>query len=244
MYIETSKNVVDDTYSRTNEHEPTILDNGIRIYTGYGSRRGWGTPGTTSTVVLNDDDFCAIHIGFHHKHGGGQFWRYYTTNGEAIRQVEWREIPDEQRQRILEGADQRAPSWAKSPGKLRSAYKLPSLRTRTAYKLVELRSDGTLISLYDGETVYILGKRMAEQARPQHGGGYYAHPTAEQVLALWQSGNLVPEECYASALTIALIEVQISGTIIQYANGKLAATYLKPIAVLETFAHNPSAVLA
>lgn len=240
MYIETSSNVPNDTYSRTDEHEPVILENGIRIYTGYGSRRGWGTPGTTSTVVLNDDDFCAIHIGFHHKHGGGQFWRYYTTDGTAVRTVEWRQIPDEQRQRILDGAADRAPSWAKAPGKLRSAYKLPSLRTRTAYKLVELRDD-TLISLYDGETVYTLGKRLAEQARPHHGGGYYAHPTAEQVMALWESGNLVPDDCYSDGMTLALIEVQISGTIIEYANGKLAATYLKPIAVLDTFIYSLAA---
>lgn len=243
MLIETSSRVVDDTYSRTDEHEPTILANGIRIYSGRGTSRSWGTPGTTSTVVLNDDDFCAVHIGFHHKHGGGQFWRYYTTDGESVQQVEWRQIPDEQRQRILDGAARLAPSWAKTPGKLRSAYKLPNLRTRRAYKLVELRGD-QLLSLYDGETVYTIGKRMAEQARPHHGGGFYAHPTAEQVLALWHSGNLVPAECYDEPKTLALIEVEISGTLIEYANGKLAATYLKPVAILDTFAHEPAAVAA
>lgn len=243
MLIETSSRVVDDTYSRTDEHEPTILANGIRIYSGRGTSRSWGTPGTTSTVVLNDDDFCAVHIGFHHKHGGGQFWRYYTTDGESVQQVEWRQIPDEQRQRILDGWQSTAPNWAKVPGKLRSAYKLPSLRTRTAYKLVELR-DGQLISLYDSETTYTIGKRLAEQARSDHRGGYYAHPTVEQVLALWNSGDLVPEECYDEPKTLALIEVEISGTLIEYANGKLAATYLKPVAILDTFAHEPAAVAA
>lgn len=243
MNITTSTSVPNDTYSRTEEHAPSITDAGLTIYTGRGSSRGWGTPGTTSTVVLNDDDFCAVHVGFHHKHGGGQFWRYYTTDGTEIRAVEWRQIPDEQRQRILDGWQSTAPNWAKVPGKLRSAYKLRSLRTRTAYKLVELR-DGQLISLYDSETTYTIGKRLAEQARSDHRGGYYAHPTVEQVLALWHSGNLVPEECYDEPKTLALIEVEISGTLIEYANGKLAATYLKPVAILDTFAHEPAAVAA
>ena len=243
MNITTSTNVPNDTYSRTDEHEPSITAQGVTIYTGNGTRRGWGTPGTTSTVVLNDDDFCAVHIGFHHKHGGGQFWRYYTTDGTAISQVEWRQIPDEQRARILAAYDAKAPGWAKAPGKLRSTYAKPSAKIRIAYKLVEVRADGTLISLYSGEQ-YVIGKRLAEAARENHNGGYYAYPTAAQVLALWNSGDLVPDRCYFDAKRLALLEVEISGTIIEYPNGKVAATYLKPIAVVDTFDYTPEAINA
>lgn len=243
MNITTSTNVPNDTYSRTDEHAPTITDAGLTIYTGRGSSRGWGTPGTTSTVVLNDDDFCAVHIGFHHKHGGGQFWRYYTTDGTTIRAVEWREIPDEQRQRILDSWQSKAPSWAKCPGKLRSTYAKPSKNTRTTYKLVEVAADGALLSLYDG-TAYTIGKRLAEAARENHNGGYYSHPTQAQVMALWNSGELVPDRCYENAKRLALIECEISGTIITYANGKLASTYLTPRAVLDTFDYAPEMVAA
>lgn len=232
MNIQASANVPNDTYSRTDEHEPRIRENAIEILNGSGSRRSWGTPGTTSTVVLNDDDFCAIHVGFHHKHGGGQFWRYYTTDDTAIRQVEWKEIPDEQRQRILDG---KRPAWAKVPGKLRTQYVKPSAKVQTAYKLVEVRADGRMVSLYDGETEYTIGKRLAEQARDNHRGGYYAHPTREHVAKLYTSGNLVPASCLNGVRELAMLEVEISGTIIEYANGKLAATYLKPVAVLATF---------
>ena len=243
MNITTSTNVVDDTYSRTDEHAPTIDANGITIYTGRGSSRSWGTPGTTSTIVLNDDDFCAIHVGFHHKHGGGQFWRYYTTDGVTVSAVEWRQIPDEQRVRILAAYDAKAPGWAKSPGKLRANYAKPSKAARTAYKLVEVRADGTMASLYDGETIYTLGKRLAQAAHGgvddygevRHSGGYYAHPTRGQVSRLYISGGLVPASCLEGVREMAMLEVEISGTIIEYPNGKLAATYLKPVAVLATF---------
>lgn len=241
MHVTISTSVPNDTYSTTGEHEPTIGAAGITIYRGSGSRRSWGAPGTSTTVVLNDDDFCAVHVGFHHKHGGGQFWRYYTTNGTEIRAIEWRQIPDEQRQRILEAAQAKAPSWAKVPGKLRSTYAKPNANARSAYKLVEVTAGGELRSLYSGEQ-YTIGKRLAEQARDDHRGGYYAHPTAAQVLALWNSGDLVPARCYEAPKRLALLEVEISGTVITYANGKLAATYLRPLAVLDTFDYAPESV--
>ena len=62
------------------------------------------------------------------------------------------------------------------------------------------------------------------------------------MLALWNSGNLV--SFYDRPMVLALIEVEISGTIIEYANGKLAATYLRPIAVVDTFTHQADAVAA
>lgn len=246
MNISISSYVPDSTYFVTGDAEPTIdADNsGITIYDGRGKRRSWGTPGVTSTVVLDEDDFCAIHVGFHHKHGGGQFWRYYSADGVSIRQVTWAALPDELRQRVLDGYDHRAPSWAKAPGKLRTQYDKPASRKRTSYKMVRMDGD-SLVSIYDGETVYTIGKRLAEAVgahagefnwmteKNVHDGGYYSHPTPEQVLALWNSGNLVPASRKTSG-KYALVECEISGRIVEFPNGKLASTYLTPVAIIET----------
>lgn len=246
MIIHESNNVPDSTYFSTYHVTPDInVDGSLTIYDGKGTyRSSWGAPGVTSTVVLDDDDLVAIHVGFHHKHGGGQFWRYYTTDGETTRQIEWRQIPDEARQRILDAAKRLAPSWAKAPGKLRTQYAKPSLRTQTSYKLVRLESDGRMVSLYDGATEYRIGKRLAQQAQPGHYGGWYSHPTREQVMRLWERGALVPDRCVVEGAAYAMIECEVAGTIIRYDNNKLSSTYLTPLRVVETFVHQPAAMAA
>lgn len=244
MKINISKNVPDGTYFSTGNAEPDINSDGsVTIYNGKGTQRSWGTPGVTSTVILDDCDLVAIHVGFHHKHGGGQFWRYYTTDGSETRQIVWRQIPDEARQRILDAAV-KAPSWAKAPGKLRTQYAKPTLRTMTTYKLVRLEADGTLRSLYDGETAYRLGKRLAEKAAEDHGGGWYSHLSQSAVMRLWDKGSLVPDRCVIKGAAYALIECEVAGTIIQYANNKISSTYLTPLRVVETFVHQPAAMAA
>lgn len=249
MIIRESNHVPNDTYFRTGDVSPEINDDGsLTIYDGEGTRRSsWGTPGVTSTVILNDCDLVAIHVGFHHKHGGGQFWRYYTTDGKAVRRITWGNLPDEARQKVLDAAGQRAPHWAKSPGKLRSQYQKPSTAKRTTYKLV--RKDGDdLRSLYSNEP-YTIGKRLSEAVPANagindwgdivHSGGYYSHPSIEQVRNLWQQDALVPSDCYESGDTLALIECEISGRIIKYPNGKLCSTYLTPLRIVETIEVQP-----
>lgn len=246
MIIHESSNVPDNTYFTTGDTEPEINNDGsLTIYDGKGTyRSSWGAPGVTSTVILDDDDLVAVHVGFHHKHGGGQFWRYYTTDGTETRQIEWRQIPDEARQRILDAAKRFAPSWAKAPGKLRAQYAKPALRTMTSYKLVRLEANGSLRSLYDGSTEYQIGKRLAQRAEAGHGGGWYSQPTQAQVMALWNTGALVPDRCVVEGVAYALIECEIGGTIIRYDNGKLSSTYLTPLRVVETFVHQPAAMAA
>lgn len=251
MKINTSTNVPDSTYFTSNDVQPDINDDGsITIYDGRGARRGWGSPQVTSTVVLDECDFVAIHVGFSHKHRGGQAWYYYTTDGTATSRIKWQQLPDELRQRVLDN-ENKAPNWAKSPGVLRSEHAKPADSKRTAYKLVEISSD-KLISLYDGRTEYHLGKRLGEAvgALPQlemahygkaesHNGGYYSHPTADQVMRLWESGNLVPDRCKATPKCLALVECEVSGRIVHYGNGKMASTYIKPTRIVSTFEHQP-----
>lgn len=239
MEITSSKDVPNGTYFRTEDAEPGIMeDDSICIYNGSGKHRSWGTPGVTSTVIVNEDNFCAIHVGFHHKHGGGQFWRYYTVGPDGAYPVQWRQLTDALRQNILDAASEKAPSWAKSPGSLRSDYKKPQSTSRKGYKLLEVRN-GRLYSLYDGGMEYEIGVRVADQARPDHHGGIYAYNTAERVMRLWESGRLVPERCYDDPKRLALVSVTLAGTFIEYSNGKIAATYCTVTGVLEQFDYTP-----
>src|SRR3990167_49258 len=66
MQTQFSSDVPDGTYFRTGDAEPSINEDGsIIILDGNGSSRSWGRPGVTSTVVYDDCDLIAVHIGFH-----------------------------------------------------------------------------------------------------------------------------------------------------------------------------------
>ena len=119
VQIANSKNVPDFTYFRTGDAEPLIRDNQIEVLNGQGSRRSsWGAPGVTSTVLVQSESFVAVHVGFHHKHGGGQFYRYFVVENDVPRRVNWVKLTNEQRQMVI---DAPKPYWAKAPGKLRAA---------------------------------------------------------------------------------------------------------------------------
>lgn len=256
MMIHESSNVPDGTYFRTGDAEPTINEDGsITILNGRGSRRGWGQPQVNSTVIHDEDDLVAIHVGYSHKHGGGQFWRYYTTNGATTSQLTWAQLPDEARAQVLAASTTKAPGWAKEPGKLRSQYAKPNTHKATAYKIVrqldELNAVAgaateyhRMVGLYDG-TAYTIGKRLAERNNGRvtdygdaiHDGGFYSHPSPEQVKALLAQGNLVPSNCLQHGWTLALVECEISGKIVRYPNGKLCSSYLTPVRVVEILSY-------
>jgi hypothetical protein len=239
LEIITSTNVPDGTYFRVASAEPDLKESMLTVYDGQGSRRSsWGAPGVTSTVLLNADDLTAVHIGFHHKHGGGQFYRYYRFDGMAWQVITWAKLSDEDRVRVLDACERRAPHWAKVPGKLRQNYISPTMQTRTTYKLVELVDSTRLFSVYDSKTEYVVGKRLAERAVEEHGGGYYSYPTIDGVEQRFNDGTLFPERCYQDPMTLVLIECEISGTILEYQNGKLASTYLKPTRIVKQFDYN------
>lgn len=244
MNIRYSSDIPNSTYFTATDVEPVVNPDGsITVYQGEGTRRSWGRPQVTSTIVLDDCDLVAIHVGFSHKHRGSQGWYFFTTDGTTTRRITWRHLPDEQRQRVLDNLRQ-APAWAKMPGKLSKDYVKPSMATMTSYKLVRMDGERRMLSLYDGSTEYSIGKRLVEKARDEHRGGYYSHPTIEQVKRLWAAGNLVPDRCIVEGAVYALIECEIAGTIVRYDNGKLSSTYLTPVRIVETFVHEPAAVAA
>ncbi|HMN12034.1 MAG TPA: hypothetical protein PKD55_06895 [Bellilinea sp.] len=221
-------NDIPGTYFRMSEVAPHFDADALVIFNGEGTRRSWGRPQVTSTVVVDTGTFLAVHVGFSHKYRGGQGWFYFTSGQRRT----WAQLSDELRTLVLDN-EHKAPYWAKSPGKLRAETKKPSQSTQTAYKLVKVEGD-RMLSLYDGKTEYTLNKRLTQKARDEHGGGYYAYATAEQVRAAWANGTLVPARCSEGVEQLALLKCEISGTVIGYGN-KLAATYLKPVEVVETF---------
>ena len=243
LQIITSSDVPDGTYFRVESAEPVLNESILTIYNGQGTRRSWGAPGVTSTLLLNADDLVAIHVGFHHKHGGSQFYRYYRFDGMVWQTIVWAKLSDEDRVCILNACEKRAPHWAKTPGKLRQNYLKPTVQTHTSYKLVELVEGNRLFSVFDSTTEYVLSKRLAERAVEEHGGGYYSYPTIEGVEERFYNGTLFPDRCYQDPMVLVLIECEISGTILEYENGKLASTYLKPIRIVKQFNYDPIAII-
>lgn len=181
---------VDSTYFRVAGAEPDInADGSITIYNATGAHRSWGRPQVNSTIIVEANDFVAIHVGFSHKHGGGQFWRYYYILNGKTKHVTWSALADETRQIVLDAAAKKAPSWAKSPGNLRSNYRKPKDNAFGGYKVVRIAADGSLRGLYNPDVVYQVGKVMIEKARPDHNGGYYTYVDAD-VEAAFRRGDI------------------------------------------------------
>lgn len=245
MKIETHPLAYDSTYFTMSDVAPYYDENRDRlvIQNGKGTRRSWGAPSVTSTVVFRGRSLVAIHVGFSHKHRGGQGWHYWLHEGESWVKVAWGKLSDADRRKVLDRTD-RAPSWAKAPGKLRKERRTPTMNTVIAYKMVAVR-DGQYVSLYDGNTTYEIGQRLTQAAKSNHGGGYYAFPRIDGLMSLYRKGQLVPSECMAGVSTLAILEVELGGRIIEYPQDhwyyankgpkKLAATYITPIQVVDTF---------
>lgn len=121
MKITETNQVPDSTCFRVGDAEPTINGDDIEILNGQGTRRSsWGTPQVNTTILTETCDFVAALIGFSHKHGGGQFYRYYIANGKGPQRVTWSKLTDDERQIVIDAYEEKAPHWARRPGKLRS----------------------------------------------------------------------------------------------------------------------------
>lgn len=236
MKVKIIKQIPDSTYFRMSDIAPHIDESGdVVVFDGRGTRRSWGAPQVSTTIVVDDCDLLALHVGFSHKHRGGQGWHYFTTDGETTTKITWSQLPDETRQRIFDN-ESKAPTWAKRPGKFKSQAAKPSTKTQTTYKLVR-SVDGQLVSLYDNDTEYTIGKRLAQKAEADHRGGWYSHPSIDQVKSLLASGNLVPDRCIDSGMDLVMFRCEVSGTIVKYPNGKIASTYLVPVEIIEKLSY-------
>lgn len=243
LQVITSYDVPDSTYFRTASVDPDLDGDTLTIYDGKGTTRSsWGAPGVTSTVVVQTEQLVAVHVGFFHKHGGGQFWRYYR-HADGWQLVTWAKLSDDERQQVLQGWDSKAPSFAKVPGKLRVERNTSEIKTRQTYKIVQV-IDGRYFSVYNGAVEYIMGKRLAEKAVNEHGGGYYSYPSQSGVLDRFAAKTLFPSRCFDRPMDLAVVECEISGTIIEYPHGKYASTYIRPMKVVHQFSYTPEVVYA
>lgn len=224
-------NRLDSTYFTATDCEPFVVNNEVHYYDGRGKSRSWGSPQVTTTLIVDDCDFLALHFGFSHKHRGGQAWRYFVKVDGKVERRLWGQLTDDERQIVLDN-EGKAPRWSKSPGKLRKDYAKPSLSTFTAYKVLRVNADG-FVSLYD-DTTWGLGKRNGEAAKDDHGGGYYVHTNPDKLMALWESGDLVPDRCYQPG-QYALVRCECSGNTVSYSSGKIAVTYCRPVTIVTTF---------
>lgn len=233
MKIIIDDEIIDSTYFTLSDVMPTLERTTLTIMNGKGTHRSWGTPSVTSTVVFNSTRLTAVHVGFTHKHRGGQGWFYYVEGERRS----WAQL-DETRRKLVLANLKRAPSWAHKPGKLRSEtsarIKKPPMR---AVKIVMLGPTGRMFSLYDASVQYTLGKRLTEVARPDHGGGYYAYPSIDALIDSLSIGGL--KGMVRSHHGVAVIEVELSGRIIKYGGGKIAATHIKPVRILKEYKGSP-----
>lgn len=94
--------------------------------------------------------------------------------------------------------------------------------------------------MFNGQIEYVMGRRLAKRAVSEHGGGYYSYPSPDGVEARFNDGSLFPHRCYDEPMELALIECEISGTVLEYGNGKMASTYLRPVKVLKQFNYTPA----
>lgn len=226
----------------------------LLLYSGKGTyRRSWGQPKLNSEIFVQTDTFVAVFVSYWHQYGGGSFYRYYATSSDGVwQQRSWAQLADDVRQIVLD-AYKRLPDWAKLPGKLRSERAAPEIVTKRAYKFVAVY-DNRYYSIYksakEGQPAqeYVLGQRMQQKARSGHGGGFYSYQNKDMMLHFFRRGELLRRDWLEDGMTIALLEVEISGTILYYPIGdeedvfKQSSTYLRPIREVQRFIYRARAI--
>lgn len=108
--------------------------------------------------------------------------------------------------------------------KLRGAKRGP-VEPKTAYKAVAV-VDGQYRSIYDNKVVYHLGRTLVQKARPHHEGGYYVYRTEREARRA-----SVPERSDNYDAPRVILECEVGGRCVEYDNGKIAYTRIKPMRV-------------
>ena len=101
-------------YFTLSEIAPVIEGSTITYLNGWGEKRYWGTPHVTATVFVRTNSFVALHMGYSHKHRGGQGYYYYVISDGEISRKNFSQLLAEQ-QYLVEQNVSSLPSWAKKP---------------------------------------------------------------------------------------------------------------------------------
>ena len=94
------------------------------------------------------------------------------------------------------------------------------------YKAVAI-VEGRYVSIYDGQTVYVLGVEMHETPHADHAGGYYVYRTIESVLAA-----VLPVSAALLDAPRAILRCAVRGAYCVYGD-KYAWSYLTPLEIVE-----------
>jgi len=226
-----SKEIIDSAYFSMSQVTPEIINDSkgqyLSLFNFEGSERAWGKPRCHSHIVVNERNFCAIHVAFSHKHRGGQGWHYFTRkNGRGIRKVTAAKLTPKQRQTVLDYHSSMA-AWVKLPIR-HAGHPTRNGERYTKYKHVAV-VEGRYYSIFDGGE-YLLNKRYTQKVRPHHDGGYYVHATIEGA-----SEAKFPSSSFNyGAMDRAILECEVSGSCIHY-NSKEAWTHMRPLRCVSEF---------
>ena len=88
--------------------------------------------------------------------------------------------------------------------------------------------DGRLLSIFDGQTEYVLGQEMRELARQDHEGGYYVYPSIVEARQA-----KFPENARLAEAPKVIVRVRAEGQYCRYASGKLAFSRIVPLEIVE-----------
>ena len=105
------------------------------------------------------------------------------------------------------------------------------------YKIVTREQDGNLYNARDGQTKYVIGKRVMEKARDGHGGGFYVYADPDTLRAHPES---VLAKRWIDGKTLVLLECECIGTPVVYHNGKKAYSILTPTRIVDEWVYQVS----
>ncbi len=247
---------ITDGYLYRRDVQPVLTQNQEGVYLLSIHRQGeygnFEVPYVSSQVVYANSDLVVILISYcgnetfgrkkNLRVTKGQFWRYVQRDDSGVwNRVEWRHLHDTLRRDILAAYQEQAPAWAKAPGKLEADYSTPKHRQTktTSYKLVRV-VDGRYYSVYKPDEEYVIGTLKRQRAKKHHGGGYYSYPKMERLLEMFREQKLFPYRNYREPMTLALLECEIGGRVIEYSSGKWSSTFLRPLSIISTIEYAPN----
>lgn len=168
------------------------------------------------------------------KYGSSPRKSYFVTDGKNAIEVSKSKIRRAAQQLKDLDAPMRAVKdelpgeWAVRLGdKLKLAA--PVASKSTGYKIVVRAANGKLVSAYDKQTEYKLGKQLKQKARDEHRGGYYIYADPD---ALRNNPTDYLNEDLIANQSLALLECECVGTPVKY-GAKLAYSIVKPVRIVD-----------
>lgn len=101
----------------------------------------------------------------------------------------------------------------------------PRVETQRGFKVLAKTPEGQLVSAFDG-SLYKPGIWRSQAAQDDHGGGYYYYCTEDEAREMTSRG-VTFARCVSEGKTLVLCAVEVSGGMVGYDNGKIAASRLR-----------------